>query len=114
MLKTKRIYEPPSSDDGERILVDRLWPRGLSKEKARIDEWMKEIAPSDELRNWYRHEDAKWDEFRNSYFSELETKKELVDRLRQKSRNKDVTLLFSTRAEKNNAVALKEYLESQQ
>ena len=111
MLKTKRIYEPPSSDDGERILVDRLWPRGLSKEKARIDEWMKEIAPSDELRNWYRHEDAKWDEFRNSYFSELETKKELVDRLLQKSRKKDVTLLFSTRAEKNNAVALKEYLE---
>ncbi len=111
MLKTKRIYELPSSDDGERILVDRLWPRGLSKEKARIDEWMKEIAPSDELRNWYRHEDAKWDEFRNRYFSELETKKELVDRLRQKSRKKDVTLLFSTRAEKNNAVALKEYLE---
>ena len=111
MLKTKRIYELPSSDDGERILVDRLWPRGLSKEKARIDEWMKEIAPSDELRNWYRHENAKWDEFRNRYFSELETKKELVDRLRQKSRKKDVTLLFSTRAEKNNAVALKEYLE---
>ncbi len=111
MLKTKRIYELPSSDDGERILVDRLWPRGISKEKARIDEWMKEIAPSDELRNWYRHEDAKWDEFRNRYFSELETKKELVDRLRQKSRKKDVTLLFSTRAEKNNAVALKEYLE---
>ncbi len=111
MLKTKRIYELPSNDDGERILVDRLWPRGLSKEKARIDEWMKEIAPSDELRNWYRHEDAKWDEFRNRYFSELETKKELVDRLRQKSRKKDVTLLFSTRAEKNNAVALKEYLE---
>ncbi len=111
MLKTKRIYELPSSDDGERILVDRLWPRGISKEKARIDEWMKEIAPSDELRNWYRHEDAKWDEFRNRYFSELETKKEPVDRLRQKSRKKDVTLLFSTRAEKNNAVALKEYLE---
>ena len=111
MLKTKRIYELPSSDDGERILVDRLWPRGLSKEKARIDEWMKEIAPSDELRNWYRHEDAKWDEFRNRYFSELETKKELVDRLRLRSRKKDVTLLFSTRAEKNNAVALKEYLE---
>ena len=111
MIKTKRIYELPSSDDGERILVDRLWPRGLSKEKARIDEWMKEIAPSDELRNWYRHEDAKWDEFRNRYFSELETKKELVDRLRLRSRKKDVTLLFSTRAEKNNAVALKEYLE---
>ena len=75
---------------------------------------MKEIAPSDELRNWYRHEDAKWDGFRERYFRELGTKKELVDRLRRKSRKKDVTLLFSTRAEKNNAVALKEYLESQQ
>ena len=111
MIKIKRIYDTPAEDDGFRILVDRLWPRGLTKEKAKVDLWLKEIAPSDQLRKWYAHDPKKWAEFRKRYFSDLDTKRELVNQIVQKTKEGDVTLLYSSKEEKiNNAVALKEYI----
>ncbi len=112
MLKIKRIYDPPSASDGKRILIDRLWPRGLSKDKARIDEWMKEIAPSDELRKWFGHDPEKWQEFRKRYKYELRGKNELILKLKLASKKGTVTLLFSAKDENsNNAAVLKEVLE---
>ena len=112
MIKIKRIYDAPKPDDGVRILVDRLWPRGLSKEKAKVDLWLKEIAPSNELRKWYGHDPKKWTEFRKRYFDDLDIKRELVNQIVQKMKVEDVTLLYSSKEEKlNNAVALKEYIE---
>jgi len=111
MIKIKRIYDTPTEDDGFRILVDRLWPRGLTKEKAKVDLWLKEIAPSDQLRKWYAHDPKKWAEFRKRYFNDLDTKRELVNQIVQKMKEGDVTLLYSSKEEKiNNAVALKEYI----
>jgi len=113
MIKIKRIYEPPSKDDGFRILVDRLWPRGLSKDKAKVDLWLKEISPSYELRKWYGHEPEKWVEFKRKYLKEIEGKKPEFDLLRQKTKGGTITFLFSSKEEKlNNAVALKEFVES--
>jgi uncharacterized protein YeaO (DUF488 family) len=113
MLKIKRIYEPAAPADGKRVLIDRLWPRGLTKEKARIDEWLKEISPSDELRKWYHHEPAKWNEFKDRYRKELEPYGEVLERVKKEARGKTVTLLFSSKElERNNAVALKEFLAS--
>jgi len=112
MIKIKKIYDAPTPDDGIRILVDRLWPRGLSKEKAKVDLWLKEIAPSNELRKWYAHDPQKWAEFRKRYFNDLDTKGELVNQIVQETKEGDVTLLYSSKEEKlNNAVALKEYIE---
>jgi len=112
-IRIKRAYDPPSQDDGRRILVDRLWPRGLSKEKAVLDLWMKEIAPSTELRKWYGHEPDKWAEFKRRYFSELDTSPEQVDILARETQRGIVTLLYASKKEKlNNAEALKEYLET--
>ncbi len=111
-IHIKRAYDPPSPQDGARILVDRLWPRGVSKERLKLDEWMKEVAPSNELRAWYHQGDHKWADFRKRYFKELESQPELVAELRKKARGHTVTLIYSARdAEQNNAVALKEYLE---
>jgi uncharacterized protein YeaO (DUF488 family) len=111
MIKIKRIYDAPSEDDGFRILVDRLWPRGLTKEKAKVDLWLKEIAPSNELRKWYAHDPKKWAEFRKKYFRELDVRKELANQIIQKTREGDVTLLYSSTEKKiNNATALKEYM----
>jgi uncharacterized protein YeaO (DUF488 family) len=111
MIKIKRIYDPPAEDDGFRILVDRLWPRGLTKEKAKVDLWLKEIAPSDQLRQWYAHDPKKWAEFRKKYFRELDVKKESANQIIQESKKRDVTLLYSSKEENiNNAVALKEYI----
>jgi len=113
MIKVKRIYEPPAKDDGFRILVDRLWPRGLSKDKAKVDLWLKEISPSNELRKWYGHEPEKWVEFKRKYLKEIEGKKPEFDLLRQKTKGGTITFLFSSKEEKlNNAVALKEFVES--
>lgn len=112
MVRIKRVYDEPAVEDGKRILVDRLWPRGLAKDKARIDEWLKEIAPSDELRKWFGHDPARWEEFRERYRGELEAKAELVDGLRQLAVEGTVTLLFAARDEEhNNAVVLKEMLD---
>ena len=112
-LKIKRIYDEPEDEDGLRVLVDRLWPRGLSKERASLDYWMKDISPSNELRKWYQHESGKWVEFKLRYFSELDMQGEQVALLRELIARHDVTLLYSSRASDiNNATALAEYLES--
>jgi uncharacterized protein YeaO (DUF488 family) len=112
MLKLKRAYDALEEDDGLRVLVDRLWPRGLRKSSASIHLWMKEIAPSDELRHWFGHEAEKWPEFRRRYWKELDGKKELVEKLAQAIYEGPVTLLFAAHdAEHNNAVALKDYLQ---
>lgn len=113
MIKTKRIYEPPSPDDGYRLLVDRIWPRGISKEKAALDDWMKDVSPSTELRKWFHHDPEKWDELLEKYFAELDQKEQAVKRLNDVVKNHDrVTLLYAAREEKrNNAVALKLYIE---
>ena len=111
MINVKRVYDLPSREDGFRILVDRLWPRGLSKEKAKVDLWLKEIAPSDNLRKWYGHEPNKWIEFKRRYFEELEKKEDLVQVILEKVK-KRTTFLFGSKEKKlNNAVALKEYIE---
>ncbi len=110
-VQIKRVYDKPLKEDGFRVLVDRLWPRGLSREKAKVDLWVKEIAPSDALRKWFAHDPAKWDEFRTRYFSELDKKKELFSMIAGKP-GQPVTLLYGAREEKfNNAVALREYLK---
>lgn len=110
----KRAYEAPIVGDGKRILVERLWPRGLKKEGAKIDEWLKDIGPSAELRKWYSHDPAKWFEFKRRYWSELENQKEIIDRLKKESEEGKVTFLFGSTEEKlNSATALKEYIETQ-
>ena len=110
-IKIKRVYEEAGPDDGMRILVDRLWPRGLTKEKAGIDLWVKNLAPSDELRKWYSHDPKKWEDFKKKYFAELDSQKEEVKSLQQAIGKKPVTFLFSSKeAEINNAYALKLYL----
>lgn len=113
MINVKRIYEPASTDDGFRVLVDRLWPRGVSKEKAKLDLWLKDIAPSTKLRQWFGHDPAKWDEFEKRYFAELDADSTAIAELRELVDAHDiVTLLFGARDEThNNAVALKKYLE---
>jgi uncharacterized protein YeaO (DUF488 family) len=114
-IRVKRVYEEPDESDGRRILVDRLWPRGLSKEAARVDLWMKEISPSTELRRWYGHDPDKWLEFKARYAEELAAHQGEVEELSAAVRAGTVTLLYSSKERKlNNAVALKEYLESRQ
>lgn len=109
----KRAYEKPSAEDGKRILVERLWPRGLRKENAKVDEWLKEVSPSTELRKWYSHDQAKWTEFKTRYWSELDAEKVAVLGLAEESRVQRVTLLFGSKEEKlNSAAALKEYIET--
>ncbi len=111
MVQIKRVYDPASPGDGRRILVDRLWPRGVRKEDASIDEWLKDIAPSAELRKWFGHDPARWQDFRDRYRGELKEKTEAVERLRRESQSQTVTLLFAARdAEHNNAVVLREIL----
>ena len=96
-LRIKRVYDAPESGDGVRVLVDRLWPRGLSKEQARIDHWLKDIAPTNELRKWYGHDNSRWDEFKRSYFDELRALDEPVTMLRKIMKGKTVTLLYGAR-----------------
>ena len=110
-IQTKRIYDPAARSDGRRILIDRLWPRGLSKTAAKVDFWAKSIAPSTELRRWYGHEPAKWQEFRRRYFAELDANPAGVAELRAQLGTGAVTLLFSSKeTQLNNASALLEYL----
>lgn len=112
MLKIKRVYEKPVANDGIRILVDRLWPRGLSKEDAKIDHRMKEIAPSDKLRKWFGHKKERWEEFRRRYFEELKNRNNLVKQLKNLSKNKGITLLYAAKdSQRNNAAALLEFLK---
>jgi uncharacterized protein YeaO (DUF488 family) len=112
MIQVKRVYDPPGSTDGARFLVDRLWPRGLSKQSLKIEAWLKDVAPSNELRHWYSHDPAKWDEFRQRYFAELDRRPEAWAPLLAAQRKGRITLLFGSRELKlNNAFALKEYLD---
>jgi uncharacterized protein YeaO (DUF488 family) len=112
VIKLKRVYDPYAHSDGKRVLVDRLWPRGLKKEAARLDLWLKDIAPSNELRKWFSHDPSRWQEFKRRYRKELEERQEMISDLRAEARRKTVTLLFSAKdTERNNAVALKEIIE---
>ena len=113
MITIKRIYEKPLEADGYRILIDRLWPRGVSKEKAKIDLWLKEIAPSDELRKWFSHDPEKWTDFKDKYKIELADKLESIKKIKEiKKKEKIVTLLYAAKDEEhNNAIVLKEFLK---
>lgn len=111
-LRIKRVYDPVDSEDGFRVLIDRLWPRGLSKEKVKLDLWLKEIAPSTELRQWFNHDPAKWPEFRQRYFSELDSREEEVKEIRARAEKGRVTLLYAARdTEHNQALVLRDYLQ---
>lgn len=115
MIRTKRIYDPPAPDDGARFLVERLWPRGKKKEDIAIAAWLKDAAPSDELRRWFSHDPARWEEFQRRYFAELDGKPEAWQPLLEAAHQGNVTLLYSARdTAHNNAVALKMYLEQRQ
>ncbi|GAB1445814.1 MAG: DUF488 domain-containing protein [Cyclobacteriaceae bacterium] len=110
-IKIKRVYEKPSKSDGQRILVDRLWPRGLTKEKAAVDLWLKGIAPSTELRKWFGHDPDKWKEFQKRYHQELKKNKEQVSLLNEEIKKGEVTLVYGARDEEHNeARVLKEWL----
>ena len=112
MIRTKRIYEPASPEDGFRVLVDRIWPRGIRKDVATLALWLREVAPSTALRRWFGHDPARWDEFRSRYAAELEARREEVGLLRQKARAGPLTLLYAAHdTAHNNAVALKDVLE---
>jgi uncharacterized protein YeaO (DUF488 family) len=111
-IRLKRAYEEPSKDDGTRILVERLWPRGVSKERAAIDLWLKEIAPGAELRRWYGHDPDKWEEFQRRYRAELADKGEVLDELKRRLKEGPITFVYAARDEDHNsALVLKEYLE---
>ncbi|MDD5038801.1 MAG: DUF488 domain-containing protein [Dehalococcoidales bacterium] len=114
MIKVKRVYEPPEPDDGARFLVDRIRPRGVKKDRLKMDFWLKDIAPSDTLRKWFAHDPAKWDEFRRRYSVELDANPQSWQDILVIAREEDITLLYGAREPRyNNAVALKEYLKRQ-
>ena len=111
-IRLKRVYEEPAPQDGPRVLVERLWPRGLSKQRAAVDLWIKDVAPSAELRRWFNHDPARWDEFQKRYRAELRHNKEVVDALRRKCREGNVTFVYAARDEEHNgALVLRDHLE---
>ena len=110
-IRCKRAYEEPSEDDGYRVLVDRIWPRGVTKDALEIDAWRKDLAPSTELRTWFGHDPTKWEGFRQRYFAELDERRDAVDELLDVVDDRPCTLVYSARdTEHNQAVALREYL----
>jgi len=113
MMRVKRVYDEASEDDGFRVLVDRLWPRGVSKDRAKVDLWLREVGPSDDLRKWFSHDVKKWQGFRKRYEAELKGKQELLQRIKQAEKKKGtVTLLYSAKDEEHNqAVALAAFLQ---
>jgi uncharacterized protein YeaO (DUF488 family) len=112
MIRLKRVYEPPSRTDGARILVDRLWPRGLTKERAAVTLWLKDVAPSTELRKWFGHDPARWKQFQARYRKELREKKDALELLKRKGNAHTVTLVYAARDEQHNeALVLKRVLE---
>jgi uncharacterized protein YeaO (DUF488 family) len=112
MIQIKRAYEPPEAADGKRFLVDRIWPRGVKKEALDIEGWVKEVAPSNDLRKWFGHDPEKWDKFQQRYFAELESKEEALGPIRDAAEEGTVTLVYGAKdTEHNNAAALKSYLE---
>ena len=111
-IKVERIYNNPRGNRTFRILVDRLWPRGLSKDQVKVDLWQKDIAPSNSLRKWFSHDERKWNEFKDRYFKELEKNAELLSTIIDRAKVEPITLLYGAKEQKfNNAMALKEYLE---
>lgn len=113
MILLKRVYTPAEKNDGQRILVERLWPRGISKEDAKIDVWLKEIAPSTQLRQWYNHEIDKWPEFKRKYTEELKANQTTVDELKQLLKNGTTTFVYAARdTEHNSAVVLRDFMSS--
>jgi len=111
MIKTKRVYNNYKSDDGVRILVDGLWPRGITKKRAHLSLWLNAIAPSRKLRKWYSHDINKWNNFKKRYFNELSSKKELIKLIKEMSNEDNVTLLYGAKDSiHNNAAALKDYI----
>jgi len=113
MIQTKRVYDSVERADGARFLVDHLWPRGIKKEDVRVEQWIKEVSPSNHLRDWFGHDPAKWKEFQSRYFAELDEKPDAWETLLKAARAGDVTLVFSARdTDHNNAVALQKYLEN--
>lgn len=112
MIQIKRVYEPYDKSDGVRFFIDKLYPRGIKKENLHFDQWLKDIAPSNQLRHWFNHDPDKWEEFKQKYWVELKEHKNTLDSILLSSKEKNVTLLYSAHdSEHNNAVALKEYLE---
>lgn len=112
MIQIKRVYDPAASGDGQRILAERLWPRGMKKEDAKLDQWLKDVAPSTELRKWFSHDPAKWSEFQQRYWAELNQHPEAWAPILDAAKKGKVTLLFSSHdTEHNNVVALKNYLK---
>ena len=110
-IRLKRIYDPVEPEDGQRILVERLWPRGMRKADAALDDWIREVAPSSELRKWYGHDPGKWEAFRERYLAELGDRPELLADLRERARAAPLTLLYAARdRQRNSAVVLKEAL----
>ena len=105
-IRIKRAYEQPDREDGTRILVDRLWPRGLTKEKARVDLWLKDVAPSTELRKWFAHDPGKWEEFRSRYLEELKGNKEQLSLLRQEAAKGTVTLIYGAKDKQHNEAVI--------
>jgi uncharacterized protein YeaO (DUF488 family) len=113
MLAIKRVYDPFDASDGTRLLVERLWPRGIKKTALKLDAWLKDVAPSHQLRRWFNHDPAKWTEFRRRYFQELNGHPDGLDEILRAARRGRVTLIYSSRdTEHNNAVALKEYVDA--
>ena len=111
-IQTKRAYDKPERADGFRVLIDRVWPRGVRKENLKLDQWRKDLAPSTALRQWFGHDPDKWDQFRRRYFQELDAHPDEVRQLRQQARHGPLTIVFGSKEERfNNAVAFKEYLE---
>ena len=112
MIRLKRAYDPPAPEDGARLLVERLWPRGLTKEKAALDLWLKDAAPSPELRKWFSHDPDRWEEFKRRYREELTDRQDIIKMLREKSRAGTVTFIYAARDQtRNSAVVLKEVVE---
>jgi uncharacterized protein YeaO (DUF488 family) len=111
-IRLKRAYDPPAKDDGFRVLVDRVWPRGMTRQQLQVEDWLKDVAPSTELRRWFGHDPRRWDEFRKRYGEELAGQGEALERLVARARQGRLTLVFAAKdAQHNNAVVLKEHLE---
>ena len=112
-ITIKRVYDPIDSDDGVRVLVDRLWPRGVSKQALKADHWLREVAPSDQLRQWFGHDPNRWEEFKLRYFAELQTKPETIELLLELAQEKGLVILYAARdVHHNQAIALQQYLLS--
>lgn len=113
-IRIKRIYDDPANNDGTRILIDRIWPRGVRKDDAKLDDWIKEIAPSTDLRKWFDHKEERFDKFSNKYKKELQDHPDIIEELVKKAKNKRLTLLYGAKDENHNqAVVLKKFLEEQ-